>query len=370
MTKRIIVRFLILAAMAALLIVLGSCSSHGIRISVDLDEKTLTISANNDALSANAESILSQHEDITFVQGTSLSKIIIDISDQDGTSTSHSDIMNAVASAIPVYAGDLNGLSLFIERNFFGTSMFGTEYYSLHITSPMSFTIPFEVCRSGEFMFDGREGVLNSRTGKYVVSTNLSLRQGENTYEMQYHIRDYQEISIEVDITDGTPMITYRISFEQSDYKAIRDQLSAIGMTVEDVGYSHATFSESFESIDDFQYVFPIRTYTLFNMITTVEHQYSSYLSEKCDVRLGFYNVEDVDITLTIKSQQNTTFTVDHNGVLSNSKGDTLNVSLQGDLDVHAEYSNFRWFSSITSIIVIIVIAFVLIGLIWIIKKR
>lgn len=370
MHKSFLIKITVLTAIMAALLCLSSCSAEEIHFSLDMDAQQLTISVSSAKLSEDAQEKLSVYDDISLIVGSPQTKIVIDLANQDGTSSTQNTIMNAVAQVLPEYNDYLNGLSLLVEKDFFGTSLFGSEYFSATINAPKDIIIPLDIIFSKDFMFDGKQAKLDNITDKFVLSTNLNVQTGENRFEMQYHSSDYKSIAIEIDITDDSPIVLYHVVYDQRDADQIKNQLTSIGMTVEFCDSSRATFSEQFETCNDFQYMFPIRTFTLFDAITTVDYQFSSYFSDKCSVSFIFKDMNSENITLTIKSQENTAFMLIQDGEQTNSEGTELDINLYGDVEIRAEYSNARWFFSTTSILAIVVIVLVLFGLIYLVKKK
>lgn len=370
MKKLSIFKILLCVAILVSVIGMSACSEEDIKFTLDMDEKRLTIEVPTNKLAEDAETKLSEYESIGLKKGTVSSNITIDLSNQTSEKESQNAVMNAVAAVLPDYNSYLTGLSISIEKNFFGTSLFGSEYLSIAVNSPLQVSVPFEVVFSKDFMFNGAESALDKNSNRYILSTKLDLVSGHNKFEMQYNTCDYKSIDIEIDITDDSPMVLYHIVYDAKDAEAIRNQLTSIGMTVESCDKSRASFSESFETCDDFRHVFPIRTFALFDAVITVDYQFSSFFSDKCSVSFVFKDMNNGNISLTIKSQENTNFMLIKNGERVDREGDELNVELYGDIEIRAEYDNARWFESTTSILTIVIIAIVLVALIYLVKKK
>ena len=370
MKKLSIFKIFLCFAILILATCMSACTDDNVKFLLDMDTKQLTINVPTDKLSDDVESKVSEYESIRFEKGKTSSDIVLDLSDQSGEAESQNEIMNVVASLLPEYSHYLNGLFISVEKNFFGTSLFGSEYFSFLIKSPLKVSVPLEIVFSENFLFNGNESVLDKSRGKYVLSTRLDLESDKNQFEMQYNTCNYKSVNIEIDITDDSPMVLYHISYDTKEAESIKNQLTAIGMTVEYCDGARATFSETFETCDDFKHVFPIRTFTLFDAVTTVDYQFSSFFSDKCNVTFIFKDMNNENVSLVIKSQEKTEFMLIQNGNRTDSKGDSINVNLHGDVEIHAEYDNARWFESTTSILTIVVIVLVLLALIYLVKKK
>jgi hypothetical protein len=142
-------------------------------------------------------------------------------------------------------------------------------------------------------------------------------------------------------------------------------------MNVDYCDYSQAVISEKFDTIDDFQYVFPVRMYSIFGIVTTVEMKFSEFFFSKGELKLTVVKPEGhPPVTVEVRSQDDTKFSITKDGKTEKQVGESYNSKVNNEIDIAAKYENVRWFAMITSVLTIAAIVMACWCMVFYVKRR
>lgn len=362
-------KFLFLFLLICVPIFLVSCSSETVKMSVDLDTHSMILYVPTEYIASNADDIVNENKELSIERGDKESAIVVDLSSLETTPESQNDLLSRVASLIPSLSTPLNGMTMSVNTRYFGTELFGTEYFDISISSPVNTSIDLTISSKYPFMFNGNESILSE--GKHSMNVRLNLDLGNNMFEFQRSITKFSNLILTIDVSRPSPYIKYEISYNASNSATIKEQINSIGMSVEYCDENRAVFSETYDTHADFESMFPIRTYSLFNIVTALECKLSSMIMDRCDMKLSFFSVsDDQSFTLSIIGQDKTSFLTNTNGVESETESNLFSTIVRGNTEIDVNYQNVRWNVLFTCIGALLIISLVVVGMVFVAKKK
>ena len=257
-------------------------------------------------------------------------------------------------------------LTISITNDYYGADLSGTEYCNININSTSGFNMPIRFVSENSFMMNGQ--VASKTEDRYVLNSRLT--HETTTYAVEKFECDYISMQMTIDISDPSPIVTYHLYYTNRPRKDVENHFAALGMNVDYCDDKEVLLSEEFETINDFQYVFPIRVYSIFGIVTTVNMKQNEFFFSKANFELTMCNDEGrPPVVIEVTSQENTKFTLTQNNKTEESTGKDCNIKLDGMTTITASYSNIRWFATMTSILAIAAIALAALCMFYFAKK-
>ena len=364
MAKKIARLSVVIAVISILLVLMTSCDNHSISATFDMDTKELSFNVPNNIVVPQEN--LSEYTRIE--QGEQTSTIYVSLTWLNESLSQLPTIKNDLKALIPCYADFVDALSVSVNKEYFGTELFGTEYYTVNLDGVSDFSVPLTIVSNSAVMINGESSEIVN--GKHYVSTVVSASSGSAQIELQQYVKNFSACTVEIDLTDTSPFVTYRVTPAAEIVGNLEYQMSAIGMTLESVQSNSVVFSEAFETHDDFQYTFSIRLFSMFQIVNTADVQISSFFSDSCKASFTFINDTGADFSVKIIGQEGSTYIVDNNGEKTESSGISAEIAINGNVTIDVGYSNVRWFATITSILMFIAVALVLFAMVIVARRK
>ena len=282
-----------------------------------------------------------------------------------------SDVRTSLSTLLPQYTNVINSINYEIRKDFYGTSLSGTEYYHFSIVSTESYNVPIKIVCNKKFMFQNKPGTWNEKDNRYDLNTTITTSVEPIVYELEYITSTVKSGTIELDISTPSPSVKYRFYHESKDLQSLEYELKALGMTIEFCDSSQVIFYESYETVDDFNYVFPMRLFSMFGIVLTTEYKHSSFFTSEGEFNINVYECPShLNVECVINSQDNTQFAITCNNKTESSSGSSTSFILDNNIQVEAQYTNARWFATITSMLVIVAIIMAMMCMIWMAKRH
>ena len=351
------------------MLLLTSCTTDEINATYNIDTGTISIMVPNSIIdhsyTPNEKAIHLKSDDV-------YSTILIELSEstEEDVAVFISSIKNELAKMIPSFADVKDNFKIEIIRDYFGSSISGTTYYKINVENETGIDIPIKFISQQSFLLDGSYAQKNGDVfeGTAILKNGVDV----SSHEIQY-VRSYIEaIKITIDVSDDTPSVEYEVSHTLENISAdvIAAELKTYGMHVTYCKGNSATFSESYDTNNDFQYAFPMQLYSVFGIVNTVEYKYGAFFTADGKFEFKLVNVPIEKIKMVIVGQENTTFELIDGDNRYTEVATTYTFTPKNGMIVRASYSNARWFATFTSLFTIVAIIFVMFGMYYIVKKR
>ena len=359
--------------LATLLLTFTSCSNQDVEILYHVDNYVFEVVANKETLPETYAIEIEKHEFMSFYESDNQVHILTDITyyNPDNPSEFLSEAQAAFKKLFPSYANVIEGFEIQITKDYFGTNLAGTEYYHFKIISDENICVPVRIINNTPFMFGGETSAWNEKESRYSLLTTINANQETTVYELEYKVLNVTSGTIEIDVSTSSPGIKYTFYHNHPDKTSLTYELQAIGMNVEYVDSQQVVFYESYDTTNDFNNVFPVRTFSMLGIVSTIEYKHGSFFTADGEFIFTIYEVPaNLNVDVQIVAQDNTNFSLIHNGQEEVSTSNSFRFSLENDSVIKAEYSNVRWFESITSMIVIVAIIFTGAAMIFLARRR
>lgn len=357
--KKIISSCLLLILLLTSLLTFTSCSSQDVEFLYHIDNYVFEVVANKESLPEIYVSEIEKHEFLSFYEQDGRVHILTDITyyHPDNPSEFLAEAQSAFKKLFPSYANVIEGIELEITKDYFGTSLAGTEYYHFKIMSDENISIPVRFINNSSFMLGSEKASWNEQESRYSLLTTVTANEDTTIYELEYKVLNVTSGALEIDVSTPSPGIKYTFYHSHADTTALTYELQAIGMNVEYVDSQQVVFYESYDTTNDFNNVFPVRTYSMFGIVSMVDYKHGSFFTSDGKFTLTIYEVPtNLNVDVQIVSQDNTNFSFTHNEQKEVDTNNTFRFHLIDNTVITAEYSNVRWFESVTSMLVIIAI--------------
>ena len=343
---------------------MSSCTLENTDVVFDMDTQDLWLTV--------PSSIINFQDDLSDAISVSISEttadIIIDMSWLGSDIDKTSEIKHDLKRLFPSLATTIETLCISANKEYFGTSLFGTEYYTFDLQFGSDIDFDLVIVSSSPIMIGGTAA--EQENDRYVISSKVSISNGQGKIAVDRFKKNYKSCRVDIDISDTTPFVTYTIVPSVDNLKNIKEQVMAMGMKLESDQSNAIIFTESFETVNDFQYVFPIRLFSMFHVVNTASVKASSFFSDDCKSTFTFVDEMDSDIVIRLIGQENTNFEVFSNEKKIETTSSEIEVPIQGSISIQAQYSNMRLFATITSLLMFIAIALVIFAMIFIARQR
>lgn len=367
--KRIAHIILVILTLCSM-IVLSSCSAEDTTIQYDIDNHFIFVKTNESNLNPVYESLQLPNM-LTVSTSNGIADIKIDLTKYTGEEgdTFVEDLKTGLSKLIPSLAAQINSLKLEIAKEFYGTSMAGTEYYSYTISLTNDVKFPVEFISSTPFMLNGQSST-KVDNGKHILKTDVQILAAPTKFDLQSSLVNFDNAKITIDVSTSAPHVEYSVSHNSKDTDGLKRELVAMGFSVDFCDNQQIVFSDKYNNIDDFLYVFPMRNFSTFGIITTAEGKYGSFFSDSLRLKLTMIPPEhDSPVAVVINSQQNTEFEITTSSKTTKNTN-TINFELSEHTIVNAEYNNFKMFDSITSLLAVLAIIAIVLLMIYIAIKK
>ena len=355
------------------MLLLTSCSANDIELIYHSDNHVFEIVVQNNAIAEDYQDEINLNSALTSYEEDNKVHVLIDMTQYNPKEPA--DFTNRVKGSLtklfPQFKDAINSINYEITRDFYGTSLTGTEYYHFTLTSNQPYSIPVKIVCNNQFMFDGQEGVWNEKDSRYDLKVNISTNTEPTTYELEYIVSTISNGTIEIDVSTPSPSIKYRFYHSTKDLSSLEYELASVGMTVEFCDSAQVIFYESYDTNNDFNNIFPIRTFSMFGIVLTTEYKHGSFFTSDGEFTMTIFEVPShLNVEVTVVGQDNTKFAITQNGKTESIVGNNTSFILDENIQVDAEYSNIRWFSTITSMLVVIAIFAAILCMIWLAKRH
>ena len=369
--KKILTCFLSIVMLFTLVCSLSACSPNDTKIEYHIDNNTLDISVPEGTLPENYQEEINRRDFLLENTYDGRTHILVDVTYYNPESPQ--DFINpfkeSLENLFPSIKEEIRALSIELTSDYFGTTMSGTKYFHIKLASSKDFSFPITFVSNNTFMLDGKTATLND--GRYILDKTFNVEAVTSEHELEYKTISFKQGTITIDISGPSPQITYQFPHSVDDPNMLQFELQALGMKVENCDANQVTFYEKFDTTNDFNNVFPIRTYAFLGIISTVEYKHGSFFTSDGKFNMEFHEVpNEINISMVIDSQDATQFELVQNGQRQELTHSTIEFELTDDTVVNAKYSNVRWFESITSMIVIVAIILAVMGMIFLAKRR
>lgn len=358
--------------MATCLLCLTSCDSSDMSLTYNMDNNTLLIDIPHSWVSDDYISVAAGAEMIsTLPADENLAHIVIDFTtyEADNAEQWMNKVKDTLKKMIPLTNGVIDSFTIQIERNYFGSSLSGTQYYTISIQSDSTVKFDIAFVSTSPFMLNTQNAT--KKDALYILNAELQSTPEVNTYELEQRLLTFSSMNMYIDVSTPEPSVRYSMSHNLDDTNSLRLELESMGMTVEYCDYQQVTFYEKFDTSNDFQYVFPIRTFAIFGIVSTVEYSHGAFFTSDGVFNIEFFDIpENLIVNVTIASQESTSFVLKYGDKTLTTKDTYISFDAASGTSVHAEYSNVRWFQSITSMLVVIAIMFAVAGMIYIARRK
>jgi hypothetical protein len=328
----------------------------------------MSFSVDSDAIVQNYEEILFDNNTIRVEKSDSQSHILISLGSYDPEKSYEfvSDVKNKLKTIMPSYKDIIESITFNFKPDYFGSSLFGTHYYHVEISSSKNIPVNIVFLSDNSFLMNSQSSNKNEYN-KHTIVDNAVIGSEIHTIDVEKKELNIDSLYMEINVSSPAPNVTYQLSHKEQNLSALKGELEGLGMSVEHIDSLTVKFYESFETINDFQYVFPIRTYSIFGIVSNVSCKHSSFFTADGDFEIEFFEVpSNLKINLTVVGQSNTTFTLYHGEKTQSTVGSSFDAIPVSGTKIHAVYSNVRWFQTITSMLVIIAIVFAIVVMIYI----
>lgn len=361
--------FVIFILLALSMLFLTSCSTDEMDISFNIDTGDIDIVVPNNLVDTSYVPTIdaikvNNKDDYTNI------KISLSESEEEDVSVFISSVKNEFAKIVPSFADIKDKFNIDIIRNYFGSSISGTTYYTINVKNETGIDIPVKFISEKTFLLNGSSAVKNNDLFEY----SLTFENGSDivTHELQYMRFYIEAIKITVDISDDTPSVEYEIThtLKNIDANLIATELRTYGMHVTYCKDNVAMFSETYKTNNDFQYVFPMQLYSVFGIVNTIEYKYGAFFTANGEFEFNLVNVPIENIKMVIVGQENTQFDLMDGDTHYTEKSNSYTFTPKSGMIIKASYSNARLFATFTSLFTIIAIIFVMFCMFYIVKKR
>lgn len=212
----------------------------------------------------------------------------------------------------------------------------------MQISEGANFIRSIKVVSQDPFVCNGNKAVLSGSKYEY----EFQQADLKTTIEIEKKIQEYIAAEVEIDVSTTEPYARYTVWGTNINTKTVESQLQHLGMIVESIDDHMVVFRDRYNTYDEFKYVFPMRTMALFDVAISVNLQISSFFSDKCKAVFLIVNNPKSNISLRIKSQENSKFSFD-NADGANYVGSSITLPQDKVVDVTVTYSNITWFVTI-----------------------
>ena len=369
--KKLLTCLLSIVMLLTLVCSLSACSTNDVKIEYHIDNFTLDISVPEGTLPENYQEEINKNDFLLENTYDGRTHILVDMTyyDPDVPQDFINPLKESLEKFFPSMKEEIRALSIELTKDYFGTTMSGTEYFHIKLASSKNLSIPITFVSKKTFMLDGVTATLNN--GQYVVDKTFNVEPVMSEHELEYKIISFESGSITINISGPSPQITYHFPHNVDNKDALQFELQALGMNVENCDSNQVTFYEKFDTTNDFNNVFPIRTYAFLGIISTVEYKHGSFFTSDGNFTMNVHEIPDgVNISMVIEGQDGTSFELIQNGQRQELTHNNIEFELTDDTVITAKYSNVRWFESITSMLVIIAIILAVMGMIFLAKRR
>ena len=355
------------------MLLLTSCSTNNIELIYHADNHMFEIVVPNDVIAENYQEEIDFNSALTSYEEEGNVHVLINMTHYNPKEPANftNSIKESLVKMFPQFKDVINSINYEIKRDFYGTSLTGTEYYHFTLRSTQPYNIPIKIVCNNQFMFDGQEGVWNEKDARYDLNVNVSTNTEPTTYELEYIVSTISNGTIEIDVSTPSPSIKYRFYHSTKDLSSLEYELASVGMTVEFCDSAQVIFYESYDTNNDFNNIFPIRTFSMFGIVLTTEYKHGSFFTSDGEFTMTIFEVPShLNVELTVIGQDNTKFEITQNGKTESIVGNNTSFILDENIQVDAEYSNIRWFSTVTSMLVVIAILAAILCMIWLAKRH
>lgn len=355
------------------MLLLTSCSTNNIELMYHADNHMFEIVVPNDVIAENYQEEIDFNSAITSYEEDGKVHVLINMTHYNPKEPAifTNSTKESLEKIFPQFKDVINSINYEIKRDFYGTSLTGTEYYHFTLTSTQPYNIPMKIVCNNQFMFDGQSGTWNETDSRYDLNINIETSMEPTTYELEYIVSTISNGTIEIDVSTPSPSIKYRFYHSIKDLSSLEYELKSIGMTVEFCDHSQVIFYESYDTNNDFNNVFPIRTFSMFGMVLTTKYNHGSFFTADGEFNMTIFDIPShLNVEITVIGQDNTKFAITQNGKTESHTGNSTSFRLDDNIQVDAEYSNVRWFSTVTSMLVVIAILVAIMCMIWIAKRH
>lgn len=339
--------FTLFIIMALLVLTLTGCSEKEFSITYDVTGSRININIPDKSIS-NANVSINSFV-VTNIEGPStiLSIPVIDYSFQETYAT----IKNDLITLFPDYSNIIESLNIESDIEYSGTSLFGTSYYSIRIRGINS-TIPIQIESSNNpILYNGNES--------NVINTTISISdKSTSTIDFQTFESSISGLSIDADFTSTSPIITYSFFHNKQAYPHIEKELIQAGLKVDMIDEYKIVCHEKYTTDKDFANVFPVRLYSLFNVISKVSCEHKNSVFDKLNLSIIFADVP-IDLYFTITANEKTIIKINNETTANVSK--QIKVSSNTIISANCNEINISKLS--TTLLAILAISFVIAGM-------
>ena len=365
-----ITHLLLVIIMLFFMVMLSSCSAEDTKIQYDIDNHTIFITTNISNIN-QAYDASTLPDMLTLSTSDGKAYIKIDMTKYTGEEgdTFTDDLKAGLSFIFPDIAFQIDALRLNITKEFFGTSMAGTEYYTYTVSLNNDVKIPVEFVSTTPFMLNGQSSE-RLEDGKHVLKTDINILSAPTKFDLQSSLVNFDNVKMIIDLSTSAPHIEYTVFHNSKDTDGLKRELIAMGFSVDFCDNQQVVFSDKYNNFDDFLYVFPMRNFSMLGIVTTVDCKYGSFFSDALRLNLTMSPPEyDVPVSIVINSQSDTDFEI----TTSSKKTENTN-SISFELNeytmVNAEYNNFKMFDSITSLLAVLAIIAIVLLMIYVAIKK
>ena len=360
--------FLIIAAVL-IGVLLTSCTDTSAVMTYDLDRNVLTFDVPSNKIYENYEDVLTSSY-ITVVKEEFSHKIRVDFKgyDPENNANFFNDVKFQLSQIIPDYANVINNLEIEIKRDFYGCSISGTSYYTFKVKNNSDIDMPLNIIAKSFFMTNGQDATVQNDV--YTYNTSIVGSQEIQVFDIQYVTNNFDSASITIDISDGSPIVEYYVNHSYNDLNGLEKELTSLGMYVEQVDKGIAIFTEKYDTNNDFQYVFPIRLYSMFGIMSTIEFEYGEFFASVAKFDMTTYTTYSMPLTVKVKSQPNTTFNVSYRGQQIEMVDETYSWEINSPIVLNAQYDNLRTGTTIIAFLTLFAIVMAMVLMIYVAYKK
>lgn len=367
--KRFLKCFFLIAVAVLIGILFTSCTDTNATMTYDLDRNVLTFDVPSNKIQENYEDIITSSY-IAVVKEEFSHKIKVDFKGYDPEENANffNDVKLQLSQILPDYANVINNLEVEITRDFYGCSIFGTSYYTFKIMNNSDVDMPLNIVAKSFFMANGQDA--NVQDGVYTHSTIVRGSQDVQSFDIQYGLIKFEDASITIDISDGSPIVEYYVAHKYQDISGLEKELTALGMYVEQLDNGVAIFTETYDTNNDFQYVFPIRLYSMFGIMSTIEFQYGEFFASVAKFNMSTYSTYATPLTMKVVSQPNTTFNISYRGEQIEMVDEKYSWEMNSPIVFNAEYDNLRTGTTIIAFLTMFAIIMAMVLMIYVAYKK
>ena len=369
--KTKITHILLIVVVIVLGLTLSSCASNDIEIVYDLDTQNIYLTVPTTMLDSENKAISAKNQIVKVFINKDKAKISIPVQTFDTEDPTNIGLAkDELKKLLPTHADVVDNINFSVTRNYFGSSIAGTAYYTYNTSSTNDLAIPIRIISKTSFIFNGSVAEYNNNGG-FSLNTTLNWNSTSQTYELEQKLFGVNNVHISLNVSAPSPSIKYIARHEYPDPQALKYELQAIGMNIEYIDGSQVIFYESYDTVNDFNGLASARLYALFGIVTEIHYEHAAFFTSSGNFNMTVYSSEpNVNVTLEVVGAPNTEFICVLGDKQQTSISSSIELTLEPGLNITAQYEIVRWFQTVTSFLVILAIGVCILLMLYVAKRH